>query len=350
MKILILGGTVFVGRHLVEAARRRGHRLTLFHRGRSRPDLFPDVQRLIGDRTTDLRVLEGRRWDAAIDTCGYMPADVRASARALAEAVGLYVFVSSVSAYRQKTMLTPAAGDPPAGVDEQGPLETLIAEQLRDVERLAARGGADARSLGASYGPLKALCEQAAEETMPGRVLRIRPGLIVGPHDYSGRFTYWVRRVAEGGEVLAPGRRRQRVRFIDARDLAEWIVRRVEVGDAGVYNAAGPPEGWIMEQVLDTCKTESGSDASFTWVGEQFLEAQGVAPWTELPLWLPEAYSGFFAVRNERAIAAGLTFRPLAETVRDTLAWDRETSFEPASKVGLEPAVERELLRLHAGG
>ncbi len=346
MKILILGGTVFVGRYLVEAARQRGHGVTLFNRGRSHPELFacppplgPAVERLIGDRNADLAALLGRKWDAVIDTCGYLPATVRRSAEALREAVGLYVFISSISTYENVT---------PAGIDEQGPLKSMTGDQLREAESLATDGGVNASSLGRTYGPLKALCEQACEEAMPGRVLQVRPGLIVGPHDYSGRFTYWVRRVAAGDEVLAPGSRQRRVRFIDVRDLAEWIVRRVEVGEAGVYNATGPEVGWSMEQLLDTCKAVSGSDASFTWVSEDFLEDHEIQPWSELPLWLPEEYSGFFEVRNDRAIATGLTFRSLAETVRGTLAWDRAESFESTWNVGLSSAVERKLLHLHA--
>ncbi len=339
MKLLILGGTVFHGRHLADAARSRGQAAKRFHRGRSHPDLFPELERLIGDRYSDLSALEGRAWDAVIDTCGYTPAAVRASARALADAAGHYTFVSSVSVY---------AEHPSEGVDEQAPVKSLTADELQQAERLAAGSGASAPGLGAAYGPLKALCEQAAEDAMPGRVLRLRPGLIVGPHDYSDRFTWWLRRVARGGEVLAPGRPRRRVRFIDVRDLAEWTVRMVEAGATGVYNAAGPVPGWTMGQVLEACKAASGSDARFTWVGERLLEEHEIGPWLELPLWLPEEYNGFFEVRNERAIAAGLTIRPLAETARDTLAWDRATSSESTWDVGLDPAVERNLLRRHA--
>ncbi len=338
MRILILGGTVFVGRHLVEAALDRGHRVTLFHRGRSRPDLFPGVEKLIGDRTGDLTALDGGCWDAVIDTCGYTPGVVRRSAEALAGSVGLYVFISSISVYSEH---------PAAGVDERGPVKTLAGEEeLEEAERMAAEGRANARSLGASYGALKALCEQAAEAAMPGRVLRVRPGLIVGPWDYSDRFTWWLRRVATGGEVLAPGPRQRRIRVIDARDLAGWIVGLVETGTTGVYNAAGPPRGWTFEQFLDACKTASGSNAVFTWVDEAFLEQHEIVPWTQLPLWLPDAYNGFFAAGNERAIAAGLTFRPLAETVRDTLAWDRATDAPSTWEVGLDPDLERRLLRL----
>ncbi len=339
MKLLILGGTVFLGRHLVEAGRSRGHEVTLFHRGRSGADLFRDLEHLTGDRYGDLSALEGRAWDAVIDTCGYTPAAVRASAGALADGAGHYTFVSSVSVY---------AENPPEGGDEQAAVGSLSEDELQQAEQLAAESGASAPGLGAAYGPLKALCEQAAEDAMPGRVFHLRPGLIAGPHDYSDRFTWWLRRVARGGEVLAPGRPERRVRFIDVRDLAEWTVRMAEAGATGVYNAAGPVLGWTMAQVLEECRKASGSDARFTWVGEELLEAHEIGPWLELPLWLPEEYNGFFEVKSDRAIAAGLTFRPLAETARDTLAWDRASSFESTWEVGLDPAVERKLLRVQS--
>ena len=183
MNLLILGGTVFLGRHLVEAALARGHAVTLFNRGQHNPDLFPEVERLRGDRDGDLQALEGRRWDAVVDTCGYVPRVVRASAEMLAPNVDHYTFISSISVYADTSK---------PGIDEQAPVGTLDDPTTEEVT-------------GESYGPLKALCEQAAEAAMPGRVLNIRPGLIVGPHDPTDRFTYWVRRVAEGGEVLAPG-------------------------------------------------------------------------------------------------------------------------------------------------
>ncbi len=341
MDILILGGTVFLGRHLVEAAQERGHRVTLFHRGHSGADLFPEAERLIGDRNADLALLEGRRWDAVIDTCGYVPSSVRRSAEALSGAVGTYVFISSVSAY---------SGHPPEGIDEQGALASASEDQVREAERMAAEAGTSTVSLGALYGPMKAYCEQALEAALPGRALVIRPGLIVGPYDYSDRFTWWVRRVAEGGEVLAPGPPERRPRFIDARDLAEWTVRIAEAGETGVYNAVGPAGGWAMEEILNACKTASGSDARFTWVDEQFLLEREIGPWMQLPLWLPEDYLGFFRISDDKATAAGLTFRPLAETVGDTLDWDRATSFESTWEVGLAPDVERDLLNRWAAG
>jgi nucleoside-diphosphate-sugar epimerase len=325
MKILVLGGTIFLGRHLVEAALARGHGVTLFNRGQHNPDLFPDVEKLRGDRTGDLDALRGRKWDAVVDTCGYVPRVVRASAQRLAEAVGHYTFISSISVY--PSLPTP-------GMDESAPTGTLADESIEEVT-------------GETYGPLKALCEQAAEAAMPGQVLNVRAGLLVSPSDPSDRFTYWPHRIAQGGDVLAPGTPVGRAQFIDARDLAEWIVRMAESGGTGVYNATGPGEPLTMGQLLDDCRAVSGSDATLIWVDEEFLLTAGAAPWSELPLWVParEAdMAGFSAVSCAKAIAAGLTFRPLADTIRDTLAWDATRPAVPELRAGLKPEREAELL------
>jgi 2'-hydroxyisoflavone reductase len=328
MKLLILGGTVFLGRHLVEAALARGHEVTLFNRGRTNPDLFPQVEQLRGDRDGDLAALRGRRWDAAIDTSGYVPRIVRASAALLAGAVERYTFISTISVY---------ADFRSRGRGEDAPLGTLDDPTAEEVT-------------GPAYGPLKALCERAAEEAMPGRVLVIRPGLLVGPHDPTDRFTYWPARVARGGDVLAPGRPDRPVQIIDVRDLAEWNIRMVEAGGTGVYNATGPADVLTMGRLLDTCRAVSG-DTRIVWVDEAFLLDRGVTPWTELPLWVPdtEDHAGFASVSVERAKAAGLTFRPLAETVRDTLAWDALRPANADRRAGLRPEREADLLAAWRG-
>ena len=305
MKILILGGTMFLGRHLVEAALRQGHEVSLFNRGQHNPDLFPEVEKLRGDRDGDLSALDGKRWDAVIDTCGYVPRIVRRSAALLADAVERYVFISTITVFADFSRPV---------TDENAPLGELTNKSVEEVT-------------GETYGPLKALCEQAAESAMPGRALVIRPGLIVGPHDTTVRFVYWTRRVARGGEVLAPGRPEKQVQIIDARDLSEWTIRMVEQGRTGIYNATGPDYILTMEGLLEECKRVSGSDARFTWVSERFLIESGIKPWSELPLWLPgeeedATHRYFLSVNCAKAIAAGLTFRPLAETIRDTLEWD----------------------------
>lgn len=329
MNLLILGGTVFLGRHLVDAALAVGHQVTLFNRGQHGAELFPQVEKLRGDRDGGLDALAGRRWDAVIDTCGYVPRLVRASAELLAGSAQHYTFISSISVYRDLDQ---------APVDESSPVGVLADTSVEEIT-------------GETYGPLKALCEQAAEAALPGRVLHVRPGLIVGPHDPTDRFTYWPWRVVQGGDVLAPGRPQRRVELIDGRDLAAWILRMVEARRTGVYNATGPAHELTMGDLLAACQRAAGHRATLTWVDEAFLLANGVAPWSELPLWLPEADNGVMAVDCRRASAAGLTFRPLAETVQDTLAWLRAERVPAHGDLGSVPlragmarARERELL------
>jgi 2'-hydroxyisoflavone reductase len=325
MRVLILGGTVFLGRHLVDAAVTRGHDVTIFTRGQHPADLPAGVEALRGDRDGDLGALADRRWDAAIDTSGYAPRIVRASAELSAESVGHYTFISSISVYHDFAQI---------GMQEDAPVATLADPAVEEVT-------------GETYGALKALCEQAAEAVMPGRALVVRPGLIVGPYDPTDRFTYWPHRVAAGGEVLAPGRPEHRVQYIDARDLADWTLSLVERAQVGVYHATGPAAPLTMETLLEACRAVSGSDARFIWVDEAFLTSQGVTPWTELPLWIPEAdpeFRGMRQVNCAKAIAAGLTFRPLAATLRDTLVWDATRPADHEWRGGLARAKEAELL------
>jgi 2'-hydroxyisoflavone reductase len=327
MKLLILGGTVFLGRHIVESALRRGHTPTLFNRGRRNPDLFPQVEKLRGDRDGGLEALKGRRWDAVIDPSGYVPRLVRASAELLAGAVAHYTFISSLSVYADSRQ---------PGIDERYPVGRLAESGTEQIT-------AD------TYGPLKALCEQAAEAALPGRVLSVRAGLIVGPHDPTDRFTYWPARVARGGDVLAPGRADYRVQFVDVRDLADWIVGAVEAGTTGVFNATGPQGIVTLGEVLEASQAASGSAARLAWVPEAFLLEQKVAPWSELPLWVPDSDPdslGFSAFDCRKAITAGLTFRPLAETVQDTLAWAASRPADYQWRAGLTAEREAELLRL----
>ncbi|OGO34122.1 MAG: epimerase [Chloroflexi bacterium RBG_16_57_11] len=327
MRILILGGTVFLGRALVDEALRRSHHLTLFNRGQSNPTLYPQVERLTGDRSVDLSSMKGRRWEAVIDTCGYLPRVVSASAATLADAVEHYTFISTESVYASP--LQP-------GLDENAPLGVLPDESVEEIT-------------GETYGPLKVLCERAVEAVLPGRTLVVRPGLIVGPHDTSDRFTYWPYRVALGGRVLAPGRPEREVQFIDVRDLALWIIQMVERRQTGLYNADGQPEAVSMKVLLEACKTTSGSDAQFAWVSDEFLEKNNVGAWMEMPLWIPETdpdAAGFFTIRVEKAQAAGLSYRPLIETVADTLSWARTRPQDYNWRAGLTREREAELLDL----
>jgi len=331
MRVLVLGGTRFLGRHLVQALRAKHHEVTLFNRGRSAPDLFVDVEQVRGDRDEGApayAALAGRRFDAVIDTCGYVPRVVRAACESLRDAVGTYVFISSISAY---------AGFERPGLAEDAPLATLDDPATEDVM--------------AHYGALKAACEREVQAVFGARALVVRPGLIVGPYDPTGRFTYWPRRVADGGEVLAPADPRAPVQFIDARDLAEWIVRAVTRAPGGVYNATGPAVPISFGEFLAVCATTLAPSppATLTWCGEAFLIAQGVPPWTGLPLWLPAAEQGLHQVSIQHALDAGLVFRPLPATIADTLAWVRSPQFVPPTgahaNVGLTRERESELLR-----
>ena len=314
MRLLLLGGPRFLGRAVTDAALAGGHEVTFFNRGKTNPELYPEVERLVGDRTGELAAVRGRSWDAVVDTCGYLPDDVRASASALADS-GTYCFVSSVSVYRDFTKVN----DEESPVAERG---ELPADEVTE----------------ASYGALKALCEDAVRDVFGERALLVRPGLIVGPHDPTGRFTYWPHRVARGGEVLAPAPPEGPTQVIDVRDLGAWIVELCAHRAAGTYNATHPGVSWQV--LLDTCREVTSSDAEITWVSPEFLVEQEVGEWMELPLWLVDpALACADRVDVRRALEAGLTFRPLEETVRGTL-----DEAETTDAAGLRPEREAELL------
>jgi 2'-hydroxyisoflavone reductase len=302
MRLLIIGGTVFLGRHLVESALRRGHEVTLFNRGQHNPDLFLEVEKIHGDRDGGLAALGSRQWDAVIDTCGYLPRVVRASAEYLTGSVEHYTFISTISVY---------ADPPKPGMKESAPVGKLADESVEEIS-------------GATYGPLKALCEQAVEEVLPGRSLIIRPGLIVGPHDPSDRFTYWPVRVARGGEVLAPSGPERQTQIIDVRDLADWTLEMVERRTTGIFNATGPATPLTLGSLLTICREVSGSEASFTWVSDEFLIENGVTPYTELPLWMPIEEAAWEMVSIQKALKTGLKLHLLEQTVRETLEWDHK--------------------------
>ncbi len=336
MKLLIMGGTRFLGRQFVEAALRGGHEVTLFHRGQTGADLFPKAEHILGDRNGPMDTLRGRRWDAVVDTSAYFPDSLKASAKLLAGSVERYVFVSSISVYPEA---------PTIGMTEDSPLAQLTAEQLEQVYERRRQGATGAAALGEAYGGLKALCEAEVEAALPGRALIVRPGLIVGPHDSTDRFTYWVRRVARGGEVLAPADPQRGQQFIDARDLAEWMLRMTLEKRAGIYQATGPKNPLPMGAFLEACREASGSDAHFTWVKEDFLLEQKVGPWVEMPLWMPDGPGerGFMAMDCSRALGAGLSYRPVLDIVRDTLDWDRTRGDSPMA-AGLKMEREQQLL------
>jgi 2'-hydroxyisoflavone reductase len=323
VRILVLGGTVFLGRHFTEAALEAGHELTLFNRGEHNPELFPEVARIRGDRAHDIEKLPGGEWDVVLDTSGYFPRDVAASAGRLATMADRYIFVSSLSVFAD-AFSTP-------GIDENG--------------RLATTDDVDATEItGENYGALKALCEKAAETAMPGRTLVVRPGLIVGPSDPTDRFTYWPVRLGRGGDVLAPAPEADPVQIIDVRDLAAWILDVAARRATGIYNATGPDYELTLGALLLSARDAVGTPSNLIWVEPGWLVGREVKPWTELPLWIPNA-PGFARFDCSKAFAAGLRFRPLAETVRDTLDW-ATTREGHEWRAGLPAEREAELLEL----
>lgn len=321
----MIGGTEFVGRHLVAQALEQGHHLTLFNRGLTNPGLFPEAERIRGDRDGGLAPLEGRTWDVAVDTCGYLPRVVGRSARLLSGAVEHLTFVSTLSVHPD---------DVRVGAGEDDPISDPPRPEVEDITE-------------ETYGPLKVACEHEVQAAFPERALIVRPGLIVGPHDPSDRFTYWVRRMAEGGEVLAPAPASYQVQSIDVRDLAAFMLAHLEARTTGLFNAIAPPGS--LGALLDTCREAAGSDAHVTWAPESFLQAQGVEPWSDMPMWMPAA-PGFNAFDPARAIAAGLAPRATAATVEDTLAWDRSRPRTWPMRAGLDRDRERDLLRLYHEG
>jgi 2'-hydroxyisoflavone reductase len=321
--ILMLGGTGFLGPRTVEAAIRRGHKVTLFNRGKTRPGLFPDLEKLHGDREKDdLKALEGRKWDAVVDTSANVPRWVKKAAAVLGANIGHYLYISSISVYADTSK---------PGTDETAAVATIDDPTTEKID-------------GRTYGALKALTEKAAEAAMPGKVAVVRPGLIVGPDDPSDRFTYWPWRVSQGGEVLAPGSPDDPIQLIDVRDIGAFLVRLIEDRTLGVFNATGPDRTLTMGRTLEACKEADRSDATFTWVDAKFLEMQGVHPWSDMPAWVPSAgeTAGFAKVSNARALKAGLTFHPIVDTAKATLDWFRTLPEDRRSKLRAGLTRERE--------
>jgi 2'-hydroxyisoflavone reductase len=331
MRILILGGTGFTGPYQVRYALSRGHKITTFNRGKTHPGELPaEVEQLIGDRNGKLEALKNRQWDAVIDNPTTLPAWVRDAAQVLKGNVDRYVFTSTISVY----------GEVKTGVDENAPTENYTgADPYKETLEAMKAGGFK------TYGPLKALSEKEAEKWFPGKTLVIRPGLIVGPRDETDRFTYWPVRIDRGGEMLAPGDPNDPVQFIDARDLAEWTIRMAENRETGVYNATGPSKPLGVGGMLDQIKTAEKSNGKFLWVDEDFLTKQNVSPWSDMPVWAGRE-SGIAKTNINRAMSKGLTFRPLADTARDTLTWFKSLPQDRQSKMraGLTPAREAEVL------
>lgn len=321
MNVLVLGGTRFVGRHIVDALVDRGHRVTLFNRGRSDPDAFANLEQIRGDRSTDLPLLGERTWEAVIDTSGYLPRDVETSARYFVERTAQYLFVSSISAYAH-----------PDAMHEDAPLAQL------------PEGADTSKVVPETYGALKALCEAAARSAFGERAAIVRPGVVAGPYDPTDRFTYWPVRIDAGGTALAPDAPEHPIQYIDARDLAQFVALLVENGDGGTYNVVTQPGTHTFGELIDACRRACASPAAVRWIDEAALLHENVEPWSELPLWIPRDSENFPCLRAscERAAARGLTTRPLAQTVRDTLAWARGADRRLGGlEAGLTPERER---------
>ena len=323
MRILVIGGTRFVGRAYVETAFAAGHEVTLFNRGQTNADLFPEIERVRGDRGVDLSVLAGRTWDAVFDPACYLPRVARISAEALENATRHYAFVSSLSVYDDLTT---------TGQDESGRLATILDptdEEINDE----------------TYGALKVLAEQEVQRVFGERALVLRPGFITGPYDSIDRMPYWLRRVARGGDVLAPESPDFPVQLIDARDIALFALALAEGGEGGVFNLCAPAEPHPLGRILETCRDVTGSDAAFTWVSAEFLSGNGLDAEEALPYWEAPEYVALTRFDPSKALAAGLPVRPLDVSITDTWAWDRTRSGAPLREgIGVSPEREAELL------
>jgi 2'-hydroxyisoflavone reductase len=339
MKILVLGGSRFLGRTFVEEAQRQNHEVTIFNRG-NQNDGFQDVDILTGDRFGDLNELKNRYWDAVLDTSGFIPSSVLMSTDLLKDRVKHYTFISSISVYQNWVQ---------ENFDENYPVYEMSLEEANKLSK---------NSNGYEYyGQFKALCEEIAEKNMPGRVLNVRAGQLIGPNDYTDRIPYWIHRIAAGGKVLAPGNPNRPVQMIDNQDLAQWILSMMASQSAGTFNATGPDYTLTKGEFLETCRKVTGSNAEIVWCDEKFLLDQGVAPWTEMPLWVPEEFplepelkepwKGAFSVNIEKAIASGLTFRPLEESLTEIYEWEKQRNLASDEwKSGLSRDREKELLQL----
>jgi 2'-hydroxyisoflavone reductase len=326
LRILILGGTGFIGPHFLREAQARGHTVTLFNRGKRQETPTPGVETLIGDRDGQLEALKGRDWDVVIDNSGYVPRHVRLTTQLLRERVRHYLFISTISVYADLSV---------PGVDEDAPLKKLTDPTVEKVD-------------GETYGGLKALCEAVVLEDFAGRNTIVRPTYIVGPGDHTDRFTYWPWRVSQGGTMLAPGTAPDPIQYIDVRDLARFVIGCVEAPTPGIFNACSPPGFATMGGLLETSRRVSGANTEFRWVDEATLRAEGLLEGPALPIWSPPSgeSAGVALVSPARAVGAGLRFTPLEDTVRATLEWHRSRPAEQRDKlkVGLSREAEAALL------
>ncbi|TYB30495.1 MAG: NAD-dependent epimerase/dehydratase family protein [Candidatus Mcinerneyibacterium aminivorans] len=324
MKILVIGGTVFLGKHIVKKALKRKHDVTIFHRGKHNTEFEQNVKEIFGDRRKEIHKLERENFDYVIDTCGYFPGDVEKSVNVLKGNIDKYLFVSSISVYKNFNV---------DEITEESPVEYKEEEELEN------------KITNETYGPYKARCERVVRENLKEKSVVVRPGLIAGPGDPSDRFTYWVKRIEKGGKIIAPGKKSKRIQFIDVRDLAEWIIKLGEDKKSGIYNAVGPSKNINMEELLNICRTEINKKARFIWMDENFLLKEEVIPWSDLPLWLPDSMNmgGMMKVSKKMAAENGLSYRKVRDTINDTLKWFNNNRTE--LKAGLDLEKEKKLIK-----
>lgn len=322
MNLLILGGTIFLGKHIVNAAIEKGHNVTLFNRGQHNPDWFPELEKIRGDRDGDLTELDGGKFDGVIDTCGYIPRIVKKSAEHLKDKAGHYTFISSISVYDNMSDMN-ITENSKTGEITDGNVEEMTME---------------------NYGPLKVLCENEVTKAFGENASIVRSGLIVGDGDFSDRFTYWIHRIKKGGKVIIPVSKGNNVQFIDVKDLAEWTVKITEEKISGIYNSTGPLETLTFNDFVNKCKEFSGSDAEFIYIDEKFLLEEEVIPYKDLTLWLPQESAGMNSVNISKAKKAGLKIRPLEQTLKDTVEYDLSRGPDFKLRTGLSDEKERELL------
>jgi 2'-hydroxyisoflavone reductase len=339
LKILVLGGSRFLGRTFVEEALLRNHEVTIFNRGLQNPGI-KDAEIITGNRFGNLKALQNRYWDAVLDTSGFIPFTVQNTTDLLKDRVNYYTFISSISVYKDWI---------PENLDENYPVLEMTLDEANELSK-------DAKDpIYEHYGHFKALCERIAEKNMPGRVLNVRAGQLIGPNDYTDRIPYWIHRIAQGGDVLAPGNPNRRVQVIDNKDLSNWILRMMGSHSVGTYNATGPNYPLTMKEFLDACVKVTGSDAELVWADEKFLLDQSVAPWTEMPLWIPEDFplaqestqpwKGAGSINIEKAVQNGLTFTPLEDSIAEIYQWEKTRQMsEDEWKSGIRAEKEKKLI------
>jgi 2'-hydroxyisoflavone reductase len=325
MKILLIGGTGFVGRHICTELLKNGHKVTLFNRGRTEKELFPECERIVGDRDISHEALMGHTWDAAIDTNGRMPSVVKEAARLLRKQVGHYSFISSISAYEA---LQPNSLDHPKTINETSKLATITSSEIDDTSMR-------------TYGKRKARCEADILEVWHDKALISRPGLIVGPWDTTDRFTYWPVRIHEGGDIICPGTGDDEVRFIDVRDLAMWHVKMIEEGKHGTFNLTGPAKKLTIKELVKTGVRLINPSSKIIWASQAFLQKHSVSAWSDMPVWAP----AMTTIDSSKAVASGLKFRPLADTIVDTFKWAESQDMKRPLKAGLTKQREDNLIK-----